>query len=458
MKVRRSVRFQLALWYIAVLAVGLAGFGGTSWLALRQVLLENENAALDQRLGALELFLATESRGSDLNALREEAREYSTSLPDGQGLRVTTTDGQTLFDRTAQSEETVQRSRRIVVRGHTLDIALTIPLVDSYRVLRTLAWIMSFVFPAILVMASTGGWWLAKRALQPVGELTREAREISAQDLAARLSVPMTGDELQDLAEAWNELLSRIELVVGAVKRFTADAAHELRTPVTVIRTAAELALRHPRDIPSYRQTLSSIEHETKQMTELLDQLLLLARGDAGEWRLRFDTVFVDQILRGLRHVLDPLAEHRQIQMDWEIPEQSATIWADEKAIRQLVVILVDNALKYTPVSGNVSVKLLILDTECVCEVADTGAGIAASDLPHIFERFYRADPARSPGGGAGLGLAIARTIVYAHRGSIEVVSTGEHGTRFRVTLPSSAGLAEPSRDQPLSETKASIK
>jgi heavy metal sensor kinase len=437
MKAWRSVRFKLALWYLAVLALGMAAFGASSWVVLRQVLLENRHAALDQRLGALEVFLAKESRGDDLPALSEEAREYSTSLPEGQGLKVATTDGQVLFEKRAAVGETLQRTRRISVRGHELEIALAIPLVDFYRILRTLAWIMVLVFPAVLVIALIGGWWLAKRALQPVGEMTKEARSISAHDLAARLSVPDTGDELQDLGDAWNQLLGRIESAVGAVKRFTADAAHELRTPVTVVRTAAELALRHPRSVESYRQTLSSIEHETVQMTELLDQLLLLARGDAGEWKFRFDTVFADQVLRGLRNVLGPLAENRQTRIEWEIPEESAMIWADEKAIRRLVLILADNALKHTPAGGLISVSLWIREGECVLEVADTGSGIAAEDLPHIFDRFYRADPARSPGGGAGLGLAIARTIVEAHKGTIAVAATGERGTRFRVVLPS---------------------
>jgi heavy metal sensor kinase len=436
MKAWRSVRFKLALWYLVVLALGMAAFGASSWFVLRQVLLENHHAALDQRLSALESFLAKESRGDDLPALSEEAREYSTSLPEGQGLKVATNAGQVLFENKAAAGETLQRARRISVRGHEIEIALTVPLIDFYRVLRTLAWIMVLVFPMVLVIALIGGWWLAKRALQPVGKMTKEARNISAQDLAARLSVPDTGDELQDLGDAWNELLGRIESAVGAVKRFTADAAHELRTPVTVVRTAAELALRHPRSVESYCQTLSSIEHETVQMTELLDQLLLLARGDAGEWKFRFDTVFADQVLRGLRNVLGPLAENRQTRIVWEIPDESAMIWADEKAIRRLVLILADNAMKHTPAGGLISVSLWIREGECVLEVADTGSGIAAEDLPHIFDRFYRADPARTPGGGAGLGLAIARTIVEAHRGTISVISTGELGTRFRVALP----------------------
>jgi heavy metal sensor kinase len=436
MRAFRSIRTQLALWYLAVLMLGMAAFGAASWIVLRQVLLENRHRGIDQRLSALEIFLSQESRGDSLLDLREESREYATALPEGQGLRVRTNSGELLFERKPAGGDTLERSRNVLVRGHPLEITLIISLADFYRVLGTLAWVMIAVFPIVLVIAMAGGWWLAKRALQPVGAMTREARQISAHDLSARVSIPLTGDELQDLAEAWNELLTRIESAVRAVKRFTADAAHELRTPVTVIRATAELSLRHPRSAESYRQTIESIEHETVQMTELLDQLLLLARGDAGEWKFRFDIVFADQILRGLRTALAPLAESKDVQIGWEIPLDSVMIRADETALRRLALILIDNALKHTPAGGSISVRLILGISECVMEVADTGAGIAPEDLPHVFERFYRADAARTPGGGAGLGLAIARTIVDAHQGTLMVAATGKSGTTFRVTLP----------------------
>lgn len=436
MRYWRSIRFQLALWYLVVLAIGMAAFGGLTWVFLREVLLENQNSALEKRLHSVELFLASESRGNDLAALREESREYSTSLPEGQGFVVRTDDGQTLFERNPASGPTLSRTRRITVRGHTVEVALTVPLVNFHRVMRSLGWIMTLVFPAVLLIAASGGWWLAKRAMTPVASMTRDARNISAHDLRARLSVPQTADELEDLALAWNELLDRIESGVDAVRRFTADAAHELRTPVTVIRSSAELALRHPRSPESYRQTLESIEQETVQMTELLDQLLLLARGDAGEWRFRFDTVFADQVVREARTVASLWAERKQLHLEWCISEQSVMLCADERALRQLLLILLDNAVKHTGSGGKISVRLERVAENCVLEVADTGEGIPVEDLPHIFERFYRADPSRSAGGGAGLGLAIAHTIVSAHGGSINALSTIGKGTSLRVLLP----------------------
>lgn len=434
---RRSVRFQLTLWYVAVLAGGMALFGAGTWFMLRQTLLENRHRGADQRLAALATFLSQEARGDDVAAIREEAREYSTGLPEGHGLRVWEASGNLIFERGASDGPTLQRRIKVEVRGHPLEVELKLPLTDFYRTLSSLGWVMVAGFPLVLGVAVTGGWWLAKRALMPVGAMTAEARIINANDLTARLSVPSTHDELRDLAEAWNELLSRIETSVRSVTRFTADAAHELRTPVAVVRTSAELALRHPRSPERYQQTLQSIQHETEEMTEMLERLLLLARGDAGQWRFQFDTVFADDLLMSLRSVLSSLAESKNIELNIAIPAQPAMILADESAVRRLLMILADNAFKYTRDGGRVSIQMRISEPSCIIEVSDSGCGIPAEDLPYVFERFYRADPARTPGMGAGLGLAIARTIVEAHQGTIEALSSREKGSLFRVVLPS---------------------
>ncbi|MBN9658325.1 MAG: HAMP domain-containing protein [Acidobacteria bacterium] len=438
----KSVRFRLALWYLVVLTAGMAVFGLASWTVLREVLLENRYRGLDQRLDAVAAFLEHEARGNELADIAEEAREYATGLPDGQGIRVRSADGRVVFERKSTSSDTLTRTQTMTVRGQPVEVTLTISLADFHRVLQTLAWVMMAVFPAVLAIAVVGGWWLAKRALQPVGAMTREAREINARDLSARVSVPETGDELEELAEAWNSLLARIEASVQAVRRFTADAAHELRTPVTVIRTSAELALRHPRTSESYRQTIGAIEAETVQMTGLLDQLLLLARGDAGQWKFRLETVFMDQLLRGLRRSVDPLAEKSGVTLDWVVPGLSVIVQADEEALRRVILILIDNALKHTPSGGRVSVRLVQGNGTCEVDVSDNGCGITPEDLPRIFDRFYRADSVRTPGSGAGLGLCIAQSIVENHRGRIEAIPLPQ-GALFRVTLPVSASLSD---------------
>lgn len=438
----RSVRFHLTLWYLVVLAAGMALFGTGAWLMLRHRLFVNGARELERQMSAMELFLSKEARGNDLPAVREEAREYSSGLPEGQSLRLWDNNQRLLLDVRGASGRNQRLRRLLVIRGNPVVVELTLPSEEVYQILSTLEWIMVGLLPLVLTIAVSGGWWLARRALKPVGSMTHEARSIKAADFTARLSVPSTRDELQELAEAWNELLSRIEEAVRSVTRFTADAAHELRTPVTVIRTAAELALRHPRSPESHRQTLEVIRQETEQMTELIEQLLVLARGDAGQWQFQFDSVFPDAVLRHLHKTVSSLAESKSIHVDWVVPDQPLIIRADESALRRLIIILADNAVKFTPNGGRMTVRLLALESECAIEVCNTGAGIRPKDLPHIFERFYRGDPARTPGTGIGLGLAIARTIVEAHDGKITVTSSIETGTTFRVAFP--AGLTCP--------------
>jgi heavy metal sensor kinase len=436
MAAQRSIRLRLTLWYMAVLAGGMMLFGAGTWLTLREVLLGNGYRELDQSLNALTDFLTLEARGNAISDLHEEAREYSTGLPKGHGLVLRQPDGSPVFAKPAAPGPVLERSKEVRVRGHSLELELRVPLTDFYRTLSTLARVMISVLPMVLGIAIVGGWWLAKRALAPVGDMTEEAQSLNASDLSARLSVPPTRDELQRLAEAWNELLGRIEASVRSVTRFTADAAHELRTPVTVIRTSAELALRHPRTPESYQQTLQSIQQETEEMTELLERLLLLARGDAGQWRIQLDTIFADDLLRSLRPAISSLADSKQIAVNLVFPTEPAMIWADESAIRRLMMILFDNAVKYTPPGGQIFIRLKTAGPTCVVEVEDSGCGIPSEDLPYVFERFYRSDPARTPGMGVGLGLAIARAIVDAHQGSIEVSSEVRKGSIFRVCLP----------------------
>lgn len=448
-----SVRLRLTLWYVAVLAVGMAAFGAASWGVLRQVLLENRYRGMEQRLSAVTAFLQKEARGDTLADIAEEAREYATGLSEAQGIRLSTERGKLLFEKKPADADIFARSRVVIIRGHSVEVTLQNSLADFHRVLGTLAWAMCVVFPIVIVVAISGGWWLARRALRPVGAMTRDARQMNERDLSARLSVPHTGDELQELAEAWNGLLARIEAAVRTVKRFTADAAHELRTPVTVIRTSAEIALRQERSPDSYRQTLVSIERETVEMTDLLDQLLLLARGDAGEWKFQKEIVFVDQILRALRNAVAPLAETRKVRVRWRIPTESVMLYGDEAALRRLVLILTDNALKHTPGGEEVTIEASNSDQSVVIQVSDAGPGICPGDLPHIFDRFYRADSARTPGSGAGLGLAIARTIVDAHGGAIEVVSGHHPGSRFIVRLP----MAQRPEQSPLSGSHSDV-
>jgi heavy metal sensor kinase len=432
----RSIRVRLTLWYLAALSAGLLTLDVATWFAMREMLLANREAAMDGRLAALANFIERESVGQDFAAIREEAREYSSGLPEQHLLRVTLPDGSLLFERPSGAADLLTRRGHFTIRGHEVDLELGAPLDDYYKTLALLRRVMIGLFPGVLALAGFGGWWLAQRGLQPVDRMTSEALAIDAKDLETRLSVPQSGDELQRLAETFNDLLARIRASVRTVMQFTADAAHELRTPVTVIRSASELALRRERTPDGYRQALRTIHEESSQMTELLDQLLTLAQGDAGVLRFELDAVPAGVVVNRCCEVAAALAEAKGVHLACRVPEEDVLVLADESALRRLLLILIDNAIKFTPASKFVFVSMRTDSQNCRIDVVDEGPGVAPELLPLIFDRFFRADAARTRSEGAGLGLAIARAIVRGHGGSIEAFPSSASGMVFRITLP----------------------
>jgi heavy metal sensor kinase len=291
------------------------------------------------------------------------------------------------------------------------------------------------VFPAVFV-----GRWIAQRALEPVDQIITEVREITdGRSLHRRLAVPMVRDELGRLAETLNQMMTRLERSFAALRRFTADASHELKTPLTVVRAGVERAITRP-DVP--QETLAALEEtlqEVNRMTELLDSLLTLARADEGRAELHREPVDLRAIVAEAGETGDLLADHAGVAIEIRTPPQPLVLAVDRSRVRQLLLNLIENAVKYTPRGGNVSVQLGASDGEVRLTVADSGIGIAPGDLPHVFDRFWRADSARTRTGerpGAGLGLAISKWIVEAHGGAIEVQSRPGRGTTFTVTFP----------------------
>jgi len=291
------------------------------------------------------------------------------------------------------------------------------------------------VVPAILV-----GGWIAGRALEPVDRMITEVREITdGRSLHRRLAVSMERDELGRLAETLNQMMTRLERSFSALRRFTADASHELKTPLTVVRAGVERAITRP-DMPP--ETLAALEEtlqEVNRMTELLESLLTLARADEGRADLHRESVDLRDIIAEAGETGELLAEHAGVGIDIRLPSEPLVLPVDRSRIRQLALNLIENAVKYTPRGGQVSVELGTNDGRAVFTVADTGIGIAPGDLPHVFDRFWRADSARtrtSERAGTGLGLAICKWIAEAHGGTIEVQSRPGRGTTFTVGLP----------------------
>jgi heavy metal sensor kinase len=311
------------------------------------------------------------------------------------------------------------------------------PMGDFFEAIARFRTAMLIAIPLLLLVATAGGYWMSTRALAPVDQITRAAQNITGHDLSTRVEVPQTGDEMQRLAETMNAMLRRIESAFLRITHFTADASHELRTPVALIRTQAELALRKSRSATEYREALEEILTESEHTSRLIENLMLLARADAGTEALKLERLDAAELAKSVFARGRTLAEAKSVKWNDEISNGAVWIQADALALSRLLLILIDNSVKYTPANGQIRVGVRGNNGSAVIEVQDTGIGISAEDLPHIFERFYRADKARSrESGGAGLGLSIGQWIAKAHGGEITVQSSPGGGSVFRVRIP----------------------
>lgn len=307
---------------------------------------------------------------------------------------------------------------------------------------------MLVVAPFILLASTVIGHWLVGRTLKPVDSIVDEVEAISdGRSLHRRLAQPATHDELGRLSTTLNQMLGRLERSFVTLRRFTADAGHELKTPLTVLRSGIEQSLTHPQMSPAVLEILEETLAEVNRMTELVDALLMLARADEGRAPLHLEHVDFRELLEEIAETANLLGEPAAVEVSVEVPPQPLLLQADRSRLRQLLVNLVTNAIKYTPAGGSVAVDSTLRDGVVVVTVRDTGIGIAPGDLPHVFDRFWRADQARSRTGerpGAGLGLAISKWIAEAHGGSIGVESRPGRGTTFTVRLPAAGGVPSP--------------
>ena len=293
--------------------------------------------------------------------------------------------------------------------------------------------------PLVLVFGVVGNCWLAKRAFRPITRLTTIARTIQQGDLHSRVPVPHTNDEVHLLAVTFNEMIDHIEKLLSHQRRFLSDASHELRTPVAALRSMIEVALAQPRSMEDYTSLLQEMNGQMERLGHLITRLLMLARADEGQINFEREILCLDVLAEAVVTTLEPLAAERGIALQKQI-ETSAIVLGDEARLMQVVMNLLDNALTYTDRGGNVMLLLEKTSTHVFLRVRDTGCGIPEDHLPHIFERFYRVDRARSRSvGGAGLGLAITKWIVTMHDGTMTVESYPGKGSLFSVILPLAA-------------------
>jgi signal transduction histidine kinase len=421
---RRSIRFRLTAWYAFILTAGFALFGGLIWLSLRNRLLSELDQDLDGRAARFEKYFRAESTEASGQQLRDELDEFCQALPPLSSIDLRGP----AFSFHFQSASGHQRMLHRHFESFDLDVGA--PVEGAQHTLALLRLLLLSLSPLVILIACAGGWWLSGRALQPVAAITAAAQTIGIENLSERLPVSSSGDELARLTDVLNTMLARLESAVQTLSQFVADASHEFRTPLAVIRTAAELALRRTREPEAYRDSLQQIAAEAERMTTLVEHLLILARSDAGVAEMPLSPLDLREVLEDVVAEMRSLAERRQIRIKSRFDDGSIIISGNRPALHRLFLVLLDNALKYSAEKSQVIVTL----SNHRVTIQDFGSGIAAADLPHIFKRFYQADRARSQGG-YGLGLALAENIAKAHGGSIQVSSAPGVGSSFEIHL-----------------------
>jgi heavy metal sensor kinase len=458
----RSIGFRLTLWYALILAVSLELFGVLIQWSLQSRLTEEENEQVQQRADAFVRFVAVEAAEFPPVQLDDEILEFCQALPASSWLEMKRTDGslrlQYPANRRPRGPFAIAR-RQLTVDGEALEVEMGASVGSDRRTLQILRTLLLSLLPVVLLLACAGGAWLSHRALRPVAEMTAAARQIGISNLSLRLAVSGSGDELQGLAETWNSMLDRLEGAVRTLSQFAADASHELRTPLAVVRTSAELALRRAREPEAYRESLAEIAAETERMTQLVEDLLFLARGESGAVEMPRVPMDLRILLTETMSEIRGLAEERGIRLEGRIAGEPAPVAGNDPALvagnraalRRLFLVLLDNALKFTPAGGAVTVDLEKDAGGWTVAVTDTGVGIAAEDLPHIFRRFYRAFHTRQAGSrsdtGHGLGLSLASSIAAAHEAIIDVETTPGKGSCFRVRFAATAMTIRPVPD-----------
>ena len=462
-----SIGMRLTLWYFAIFLLAEFVFGAGMWLILRKNLLDIADEVLEGQAADLQRFLEARRDAPAVQLQAEIGEDYKIERS-ADYLQISDAGGNSIYSSkffekhplSPPSPDQLVRPRYenrrmghghfrfmseiIAVSGRVYVVRVGHPIDEEIETLDAFRGYLLWFAPVLLLGASAIGYWLSHKALAPVDALARNARTISGHNLSSRLEPLHTGDELQRLSDTLNDMLGRIEAAFRRITEFTADASHELRTPIALIHTEAELALRRSRDEAEYREALRNILLEAERTAKLLEKLLDLARADSGGEALDIHRIDLLVTLRESASKWRQVASLRNLQFEERLESQRLPVMGDENALRRLIDILLDNALKYSASPGRITLSAEEKHGHIAVSVEDTGVGIAPEDQVKIFERFYRVDKARSRElGGAGLGLAIAQWIVEHHNGSIAVKSEMGRGSVFRVEIPAAASAAD---------------
>jgi len=468
-----SVRVRLTLWYVGILALMLVGFSAAHYAMVARSLYDDLDD--DLRLSLKTVAISLErgfgenrpERQAALDAINELSTREAAAVYDSSGTLVAEQPAQggirallpaegALPDRDIHLETETQRvggaqvSRRVAAErvyvagpGSPYTIVVNESFDSVEDGLGTIRDLLYVAVPGGLLISALGGWFLARRSLASVVAMSERARRISAENLDERLPLGNSRDELGRLAATFNELLSRLDESFSQQRRFMADASHELRTPLSVMRTATDVTLeREGRTEGEYRDALKIIDEQVRRLTRIVEDMFMLARADVGRQGIRPSDFYLDELIMEAARAADVLASHKRVAIVVG-PVAETPFHGDEGLLRQMLLNLLDNAVKHTPAGGSIHVRLARADGHYSISVSDTGAGIPAEAQSQIFERFYRLDKARSRAeaargvnSGAGLGLSIARWIAEAHGGRLVLQHSGEAGSTFVASLP----------------------
>lgn len=469
-----SVRTRLSLWFVGALLLVLLIFSFGVYALLASNLQRRTDESLRAALDSMHHLLGYERTEGDTEP--EAARNTVAELRyPNMTLAVFTGDGQLLAETlTSNNDHTplpvlpsevkeearfftlpnprephkdawrvvVRRVRALPTDAPNLIVARQSlqPLTEELESLRQ---VFLVAIPLALLLAGLGGWFLAREALAPVVAMSEQARRIGADNLSERLPVANPYDELGRLAGTFNELLARLNVAFDQQRQFMTDASHELRTPLSVLHTTAQVTLGQPQRAEiEYRDALSLIEAQTRRLARIVDDMFTLARADAGQRTLERAEFYLDELLAETVQAIQVLGVRSGINIFLQ-PTTETLYYGDEGLLRQTLLNLLDNALKHTPPGGTISIQMICHSSNIEIVVADTGSGIPPEAQLHIFERFYRADAARSQpatslhnSSGAGLGLSIARWAAEAHGGTIKLLYSHPTGTAIALLLP----------------------
>jgi heavy metal sensor kinase len=453
-----SIRARLTLWHVAIMALVLAVFAIATYAYVRESLFAQIDARLDESLVLIAKAARADlndmgelERHSNVLAFRVREGDWPHHLSPGwwagelDGAGVPPASGRWIY---TSPNGGIYHLKEIpaVVGDLNLHLAAAEQSAQIHVGLERLRWTLLVAYPVTLLLILGGGYFLSGRLLRPLQDITRRARLISAENLAERLTVTNPKDELGQLSIVLNDAFARLAESFERQRRFTQDAAHEIRTPLAVLRSVGEVGLSESRDVAVYRDIIGSMLEEADRLTQLVDALLMLARAEAGQYAVARRDEDVFALVQEVVECLRVLAEEKQQTLTLSTtPAAPASVNAelawrahiDRDTVRLALMNLLANALRFTPAGGVIEVRVVRRDASVVVEIQDNGPGIAAEHHARLFERFYRVDPSRSQAsGGTGLGLAIARWAAEANDGRIELSSDPGVGSVFRLVLP----------------------